>query len=63
MNNMKIELDYDGIGKLLKSNDAMNLCESFARKYNGDRVKTFVGFDRAHSIVYRNSKEKRKGKK
>lgn len=58
----KFELNYEGIGKLLKSADALSLCESFARKYDGDRIRTFVGFDRAHAIVYRNDKEK-KGKK
>lgn len=59
MNETKIELDYDGIGKLLKSSEALDLCESFASQYDG-RVKSFIGFDRAHAIVYEEKEEKGK---
>lgn len=60
MSDMKIELNYDGIGKLLKSSEALGLCESYASRYDGD-MKSFIGFDRAHAIVY--EENEKKGKK
>lgn len=57
MSSTKFELNTDGIGQLLKSSEAVQLCESFANQYGGE-VRSFVGFDRAHAIVYEEKEER-----
>lgn len=53
-----IKLDYEGIGTILRSNELENLCVSYAEKYmdSDKRMKSFIGFDRAHAIVYDNAR-------
>lgn len=48
---VRIELNYAGIGKILKSEAVKNLTERKAGAYSGDK-RSFVGFDRAKTIVY-----------
>lgn len=51
---IEVKLHGDGIKALLKSNEMLNLCESLAekRKAPDQHVKSFIGFDRAHAIIY-----------
>lgn len=49
-----------GIRAFLQSPAMQTLCESYARDRAGadGEIKSFVGFDRAKSIIYSSSKEK-----
>lgn len=53
-----LKLDYDAIGELLKSDDMLDLCDSYAQDYKqaGDSLVEFIGFDRAHAHLYRGRK-------
>lgn len=48
-----LKLDYEGIGKILKSPELEDVCVEHAQKRKGDgqRVSSFVGFDRVHAVV------------
>lgn len=49
-----LNLSYEAIGQILKSSEMLNVCASYANKYaeSGDDVRLFIGFDRAHAIIY-----------
>lgn len=51
---VEIVLQRDGIKALLKSDEMLQMCESLAeaRKSSDEHVKSFIGFDRAHAIIY-----------
>lgn len=51
-----IKLDYEMIGKILKSNTVMDLCNQYAqqRVQPDEHIKSFVGFDRCHAFIYPN---------
>jgi hypothetical protein len=53
-----LKLDYDEIGKILKSDQVQAICNSYARKEcgEGQHIKSFVGFDRCHALIYKNTK-------
>lgn len=55
----KFELNYEGVGKLLKSSEMRTFIDGFAKKNYDGYVRSFVGFDRAKAFVY----EERKGNK
>lgn len=47
-----------GIKKFLQSEEMAKMCENEAKKMaNGEKVETFIGFDRAKSIIGRKSKD------
>ena len=56
---VKFELDKKGVGQVLKSKEMLDMLEKEAAdRSDGDHhVKSFIGFDRAHAIVYPNTKE------
>lgn len=47
----KFELNYEGVGKLLKSDMVMKACLSASSRYNAKHTRKFVGFDRCHVFV------------
>lgn len=57
----RIKLNYDEIGKLLKSNEMQALIHSYAQDYAepGDRIFDFKSYDRVHSCVFKNDKNKK----
>lgn len=54
-----IKLDYEAIGKILKSNEVMNICNEYATKYvqSNQHIKSFKGFDRCHALIYFNTRK------
>lgn len=51
MGKFKFVLNESGMREVLKSSAMMNLTKSTASSYHGN-PKTFIGFDRAKTIVY-----------
>lgn len=49
-----MNLSYKQIGEILKSDEVMNVCNSYARELVGkdQHIKSFVGFDRCHALIY-----------
>lgn len=57
MSKVKFKMDKKGIGELLKSKDMTNVLRVYANQVQGRAgdgydVDTYVGFDRAHAVVY-----------
>ena len=57
MSKVKFEMNKKGIGELLKSKEMTGVLQGVAyqvqgRAGDGYEVDTFVGFDRAHAVVY-----------
>jgi hypothetical protein len=54
-----LKIDYDEVGKILKSNQVQTICNSYAKKMckSDQHIKSFVGFDRCHALIYKNTKE------
>lgn len=59
MSEVKIKLNTKGIRNLLQSEDMKKEVERVANEKSGadTHIKTFIGFDRAKSIIYPNTKE------
>lgn len=58
MANYVFKKNSAGIKKLLQSNDMFKMCEAEASKRaGGEKVESFVGFDRAKAIIGRKSKD------
>lgn len=57
-----LKLSYDEIGKILKSDEVMKVCISHANQMKKDdqHIKSFVGFDRCHALIYPNRKDDKK---
>lgn len=47
----KYKPNKSGITKLLQSSEMLKLTEKYANSYAGEK-KSFIGFDRAKTIVY-----------
>ena len=65
MSNIKFELDYDGVGALLKSPEMASVCESYARDVQaragaGYEVDTYVGRTRVNASVHAETDEARR---
>lgn len=58
MSKVKIKLNTKAIGNILKSEEMKQYVESVAnqQKDSDSHIKTFVGFDRAKSFIYPNTK-------
>lgn len=54
-----LNLSYEEIGKILKSNQVQSVCNSYAKQMckSDQHIKSFVGFDRCHALIYQNTKE------
>lgn len=55
-----MKLDKTAVRKLiLQSENVKAECEKVARSNSGSdtHIKSFIGFDRAHAIIYPNTKE------
>ena len=52
----KFELNVSGVRALLQSDEMLKLTEEYASEYPGEK-KSFVGFDRAKTIVYEKGAE------
>lgn len=59
MSKVDVKLNTKAIGNILKSEEMKKMVESVAKQKAGSNthVKTFIGFDRAKSIIYPNTKE------
>ena len=59
MGNTVYKPDKAGITKLLQSEDMKALTEKYARGRGGSDadMKSFIGFDRAKTIIYSSNKE------
>lgn len=59
MNKVEVKLDRKAIGNLLKSAEVKDMVAKVAegKSSNDQHVKTFVGFDRAKSIIYPNTRK------
>lgn len=58
MANYVFKKNSAGIKKLLQSNDMLKMCEAKAGKMaGGQKVESFVGFDRAKAIIGRKSRD------
>lgn len=58
MANYVFKKNSAGIKKLLQSDDMLKMCESEAKKMaGGEKVESFVGFDRAKAIIGRKSRD------
>ncbi len=51
MGKVEFKLDKAAVGRLLKSPEVQKLTESKAAAYSGEK-KSFIGFDRAKTVVY-----------
>ena len=65
MSKVKFEMNKKGIGELLKSRDMASVLQEYAYQVQekageGYAVETYVGFDRAHAIVYTETPEAKK---
>lgn len=65
MSKVKFEMNRKGIGQLLKSKEMTNVLQGVAyqvqgRAGDGYAVETYVGFDRAHAIIYTDTPEAKK---
>lgn len=65
MSKVKFKMDKKGIGELLKSKDMTGVLQGYAyqvqgRAGEGYAVNTYVGFDRAHAVVYAETPEAKK---
>lgn len=51
---VKFELDKKAVGRLLKSQEVLDLVKGEAEKHSDSEshIKSFIGFDRAHAMVY-----------
>jgi len=47
----EVKLNISGLRKMRQSQEMLDLTEKYAQKYGGD-TKSFIGFDRAKTIVY-----------
>ncbi len=56
MANCRFELNKAGVGNILKSKEIESLTRKYAASYEGN-PKTFIGFDRAKTIMYRGRKK------
>lgn len=62
MSNLKVELNYAGVGALLKSPEMMHTCESLANQVkgrygSGAKVSTYTGATRVNASVYADRKD------
>lgn len=58
MANYVFKKNSAGIKKLLQSDDMLKMCEAKASKMaGGQKVESFVGFDRAKAIIGRKSRD------
>ena len=53
----KFELNRSGVRAFLQSQEMLKMTEKYAEHYEGEK-KSFVGFDRAKTIVYGKDKKK-----
>ena len=65
MSKVKFELNRAGVRELLRSQEAMNVCQEYAnnirnRAGDGYEVDTYVGTNRANASVYAATYEARK---
>lgn len=59
-NKGKFVADSAAIRRLLQSEEMQNLTLSYAQRYgSGDELKPFIGFDRAKTLVYEDSRSDR----
>lgn len=56
---VKVKLIKKGVGELLKSQEMQNECKRLANAEatSDQHIKSFVGFSRAVSIIYPNTKK------
>lgn len=54
-----LQLSYEAIGEILRSEEVQSVCNSYANQMCGSdqHVKSFTGFDRCHALIYNNTKE------
>lgn len=52
----EVKLNIAGLRKMRQSQEMLDLTEKYAQNYSG-KTKTFVGFDRAKTIVYGKGKK------
>lgn len=57
MADVTFKLNEQGVRELLQSPEMQKLTEEYAEGYGGEEVKSFIGFDRAKSIVYLDREE------
>ena len=57
MGKVEFKLDRTAVGRLMKSQEMLKITESMAAQYAGEK-KSFVGFDRAKTLVYEKGKRK-----
>lgn len=48
----KFELNESGVRAFLQSQEMLKLTEKYAGQYEGEK-KSFIGFDRAKTVVYK----------
>lgn len=53
----KFVINKSGVKALLQSEDMLKLTEKYANSYQGE-TKSFIGFDRAKTIVYEEGSKK-----
>lgn len=65
MSKVKFKMNKKGIGELLKSKDTVDLLKGTANQIQGRAgegydVSTYIGFDRAHAVIYADTPEAKK---